>query len=188
MFLFYLIRVCFAEMEGKKMKERLKIILTGLGIIIFAVIGLWEYMQMFLYFDIPQIIVVMPVVGMLAAILILVIFMLVGVGGGFLVRVLVNKNKSRVVGSICCVLGILVTFGGSLVMFHNPLYPFLARHAIHNYAEKYDSERYKVSEVIVYFSYEELEYQGRVVMSDGVIYAVYHERETGKVYDLTDLS
>lgn len=215
------------------MKERLKIILTGLGIIIFAVIGLWEYIQMFLYFDIPQVIVVMPIAGMLAAISlrkycfiilpsmiavsvvyqlvedqvsfigssdsskiqiilnivpILVIFMLVGIGGGFLVRVLVNRNKSRVVGVICCVLGIAVTFGGSFALFRNPLYPFMARHAIHRYAEKYDSEGYRVSEVLVYFSYEELEYQGRIVMSDGVIYPVYHERGTGKVYDLTDLS
>lgn len=217
----------------EKMKERLKIILTGLGIIIFAVIGLWEYIQMFLYFDIPQAIVVMPIAGMVAAITlrkycfiilpsmaavsvvyqlvedqvsfvgttdsskiqiilniipILVAFMLIGIGGGFLVRVLINRNKSRGVSIICCVLGIFVTFGGSLVLFHNPLYPFMARHAIHRYAEKYDSEGYKVSEVTVYFSYEELEYQGWVVMSDGVIYPVYHERETGKVYDLTDLS
>lgn len=215
------------------MRERLKIILTGLGIIIFAVTGLWEYIQMFLYFDIPQVIVVMPVAGMLAAISlrkycfavlpsmiavsvvyqlvedqasvigstdsskiqimlnilpILVAFMLIGIGGGFLVRVLINRKKSGAAGIICCVLGVLVTFGGSLVMFRNPLYPFMARYAIRQYADQYDSEHYKVSEVVVYFSYEELEYQGRVVMSDGVIYPVYHERETGKVYDLTDLS
>lgn len=215
------------------MKERLKIILTGLGIIIFAVVGLWEYMQMYLYFDIPQAIVIMPVVGALAAILlrkycfvvlpamiavsvvyqlvedgvssvgsvdgskigimlnilpILTAFMMIGIGGGFLVRVLVNGNKSRVAGIICCVLGVLVTFGAGLAMFRNPLYPFLAKNAIHRYAEKYESEQYAVSEVIVYYSYDELEYQGKVVMSDGVIYVIYHERSTGNVYDLTDLS
>ena len=55
--------------HDEKMKERLKIILTGLGIIILAIIGLWVYMQMYLYFDLPQVIVIMPVVGAVSAIL-----------------------------------------------------------------------------------------------------------------------
>ena len=215
------------------MKERMKIIKIGLGIIIFAVVGLWEYMQLYLYFDIPQIVVIMPIVGMLAALLlrrwcfvvplataavsivyqlvetktnaaelfasskwsiiinllpIIVAFMLLGTAGGFLIRVLINRNKSRMVGIISCFLGILITFGSSVILVRNPLYPFMARHAIHEYAQKYDSDGYQVSKVIVYYSFADLEYQGSVVMSDGVVYAVYHQQSTGKVYDLTDLS
>lgn len=208
------------------MKERLKIILGGLGIIIFAIIGLWEYMQMFMCFDLPQVIVVMPVVGAVAAVWlrkysflvlaavtavsvvyqlvekgggsriaiilnilpIILILTLVGIAGGFLVRVLLNRQRPKPAGIICCILGAVITFGGGAAMFGNPFYPFVARHAIHSYAQKYDTEQYRVSKVTVYYSIEDLEYQGRVEMSDGVVYAVYHERATGNVYDLTDLS
>lgn len=208
------------------MKERLKIILSGLGIIILAIIGLWEYMQMFMYFDLPQVIVIMPLVGAAAAIClrkysflvlastaavcivyqmvaggeiskaaiilnilpIILIFTLVGIAGGFLVRVLINGQRPKAVGILCCVLGVVFTLGGGIAMFRNPLYPFVARHAINSYAQKFDTEDYRVSKVSVYYSIEDLEYQGRVEMSDGVIYAIYHERATGKVYDLTDLS
>ena len=119
------------------MKERLKIILTGLGIIILAIIGLWEYMQLYLYFDVPQVIVVMPVVGAVSAVLlrkycffvviattavsvvyqliekgqysktaiilnilpVILLFMLVGIAGGFLIRVLLNGTVRRQPGS-----------------------------------------------------------------------------------------
>ena len=208
------------------MKERLKIILTGLGIIILAIIGLWEYMQMFLYFDLPQVIVIMPVVGAVSAILfrkycflvvlattavsivyqmiekgqnsktaiilniltVILLFRLAGIAGGFLIRVIGNGNRPKAVGIICCVVGVVLTLGGSVAMFGNPLYPFTARHAIHRYAQKYGSENYPISKVSVYYSIGDQEYQGRVEMSDGVIFVVYHERESGKVYDLTDLS
>lgn len=208
-----------------KMKERLKIILSGLGIIIFAIIGLWEYMQIFMYYDYPQVIVVMPVVGAVAAVTlrkfsflvlaataavsivyqmvekggeskisiimnilpVLLIFMLIGIAGGFLVRVLINGHRPKAVGIVCCILGVVLTFGSSVAMFGNPLYPLLARHAITDYAQKYDTEDYKISKVSVYYSITDMEYQGRVEMSDGVVYAVYHDRSTGNVYDLTDL-
>lgn len=212
--------------HDEKMKERLKIILTGLGIIILAIIGLWEYMQMYLYFDLPQVIVIMPVVGAVSAILfrkycflvvlattavsivyqmiekgqnsktaiilnilpVILLFMLAGIAGGFLIRVLCNGNRPKAVGIICCVLGVVLTLGGGVAMFGNPLYPFTARHAINRYAQKYGSENYPISKISVYYSIGDLEYQGRVEMSDGVIFVVYHERESGKVYDLTDLS
>lgn len=208
------------------MKERLKIILTGLGIIILAIIGLWEYMQLYLYFDVPQVIVVMPVVGAVSAVLlrkycflvaiattavsvvyqmiekgqnskfaiilnilpVILLFMLVGIAGGFLIRVLLNGKRPKAAGIICCVLGVALTLGGGVAMFGNPFYPFTARYAINRYAQKYDSGHYRISKISVYYSIEDLEYQGRVEMSDGVIYAVYHERESGDVYDLTDLS
>ncbi len=73
-------------------------------------------------------------------------------------------------------------------MFGNPLYPFKARFDINRYVQKYESENYPISKISVYYSMEDLEYQGKVEMSDGVIFVVYHERESGNVYDLTDLS
>lgn len=212
------------------MKERLKIILTGLGIIVFSILGLWEYMQMQIGYDVPQVVVVMPVAGLLAAALLgkfsfavpvctiavsvvyqmagseeinqivtnskfntilnilpyIIIFEMIGIAGGFLVRVLLKGRKSKAIGIVCCVLGVLLGFAGGVVMFGNPLYPFMARHALTSYAEKYDTENYKVSDVVVYYSMEEMEYQGRVVMSDGVIYALYHTKETGEVTEMQD--
>lgn len=211
------------------MKERLKIILTGLGIIVFSVLGLWEYMQMQVGYDVPQVVVVMPAAGLLAAALLgkfsfavpvctmvvsvvyqiavgeemnqfvtnskintilnilpyIILFELIGIAGGFLVRVLLKGRKSKAVGIVCCVLGVLLGFGGGVVMFGNPLYPFVARHAITSYAEKYDTEDYKVSNVVIYYSMEDMEYQGRVIMSDGVIYALYHTKESGEVTELS---
>lgn len=211
------------------MKERFRKIISGLLIIVFSLAGMWEYMQLFMYYDIPQAVVVVPVVGMLAAIVlkkvsfvvpvvtavisivyqmveksenslgmienskiniilnilpVIIIFMLIGIAGGLLVRVLIDRKKSKAVGIVCCVLGVLLTFGGGVLMFRNPLYPFLAKSAINNYAEKFDSEEYPVSEVDVYYSFEDLEYQGRVVMSDGYVYALYHEKESGTVYEI----
>lgn len=63
----------------------------------------------------------------------------------------------------------------------NPLYPFVARHQIHQYAQKYDKKEYPVSDVVVYYSYTDLQYLGRVVMSDGVIYPLSHDMKTGEV-------
>lgn len=56
-------------MEEKKLKERLKKILTGLFITLLSLVGLWEYMQLYLYFDIPQAVVILPVAGAISAIL-----------------------------------------------------------------------------------------------------------------------
>lgn len=209
------------------MKERFKKISKGLLIIVFSLAGMWEYMQLYLYFDLPQVIVLMPVFGCLAAIFlkkvsfivpavtvvicivyqmiedrvsaagvaenskiniilnilpVIIIFMMLGIAAGFLVRILINRNKSRVMGIICCVLGIVLTFGSGIAMFGNPLYPFLARGAINRYAEKYDSEAYRVSQTVIFYSIEELEYGAKVIMSDGIVYALYHDRETGDVY------
>lgn len=38
-----------------------------------------------------------------------------------------------------------------------------------------------VSDVVVYYSYTDLQYLGRVVMSDGVIYPLSHDMKTGEV-------
>lgn len=202
-------------------------------IILYSLIGMWEYMQLYLYFDLPQAVVIVPIIGFVAVLTlkklgfavpvvtmvisvvyqmvenrhsslgivnsskiniilnilpVILILMFLGIAGGFLVRVLINGKKSRAAGILCCVCGILLTFGGSVALFGNPLYPFLASHAIHKYAEKYDSEDYRVSEVSVFFSLEDLEYQGRVIMSDGYVYALYHEKGTGKVSEINSQS
>ena len=207
------------------MGERIKRIMTGFGIIVFAMVGLWEYMQLFMYFDIPQTIIIMPIVGTLTVLLIrkiwfvvpiatvivclvyqmvernanfmgavevsesviflnllpfLVIFMFVGIGAGFLIRVLINKKKPKVIGIICCIIGVFLTFAPGILFFGNPFYPVAAKRAITNYGKTFET-KYKVSEVQVFYDMENQEYQGRVVMSDGVIYPLYYDRSTGTV-------
>ncbi|MCI8364445.1 MAG: hypothetical protein HFG34_05790 [Eubacterium sp.] len=208
------------------MKERFKKISAGLLITLLSLVGLWEYMQLYLFFDIPQAVVILPVVGALSAILlkklgwvvpgaavlicivyqlvekrsssvgivetskvkvilsilpVIIIFMILGIAGGFLVRVLIRRKRSLAVGIFCCLLGVFLTFGSSVVMFGNPLYPFMAKASINQYAKKFQSDSYKISEVSVYYSLEDLQYQGRVVMSDGIVYALYHDRASGEV-------
>lgn len=206
------------------MKEHSKIIWAGLGIIIFTVAGLWGYIQLYTNYDLPQVMVVMPLTGCLAAVLLRkysfivpgavvvmsaiyqfleshtdalakwcmlfpvpILFLMLGIAGGFLVRVLINGNKSRAAGIICCVLGAVLTFGAGVAVFRNPLYPFMARHSMNSYAEKYKSEEYPVSGVWIYFNVANMEYEGQVIMSDGARAVFYHEKSTGKVYDLTEL-
>ena len=57
----------------------------------------------------------------------------------------------------------------------------MAKAAVDRYAKKFESDSYKISEVSVYYSLEDLQYQGRVVMSDGIVYALYHDRGSGEV-------
>lgn len=206
------------------MKERSEIIWAGLGIIIFTVAGMWEYIQLYANYDLPQVMVVMPLIGCLAAVLLRkysfivpgtvvimsviyqfmesrtdalakscmllpvpVLFLMLGIAGGFLVRVLINGNKPRAVGIVCCVLGVVLTFGAGVAVFRNPLYPFAARHSMNSYAEKYNSEEYPVGKVWVYYNTANMEYEGQVIMSDGERAVFYHEKSTGKVYDLTEM-
>lgn len=205
------------------MKKHSEIIWTGLGIIILTVAGVWEYIQLYANYDFPQVVVVMPLIGFLAAVFfqkysfvvegaVIVmsaiyqflesqtnalaevgrvmpvpgVTLMLGIAGGFLVRVLINGKKPRAVGIVCCVLGVVLTFGTGVAAFRNPLYPFVARHALNSYAEKYDSGEYPVSKVWIYFNMESMEYEGQVIMSDGARTAFYHEKSTGKVYDLTE--
>lgn len=212
------------------MKERFKKISTGLAMFLLSLAGLWEYMQLYLYFDIPQAVVILPITGAMSAVflkklgwvvpgvstlmcivyqlvekrsssvgivetskikimvsIIPVILMLVvlGMTGGYLARVLIRKKRPLAVGILCCLLGVFLTFGGSVVMFKNPLYPFMAKAAVSRYAKKFESASYKISEVSVYYSLEDLQYQGRVVMSDGIVYALYHDRDSGEVKEIS---
>ncbi len=202
------------------MKERFQKIMKGLLILVCSIGGLWEYMQLSTMYDMPQVVFVVPLFGMVAAIFlrklsflvlgttsalaivfqmvqekiqiniilnnlpVILLFMMLGIAGGFLVRVLINRKKPLVVGIICCILSVFVAFGFGFVAFGNPLYSAQARMAIDKYADKYRSDEYPVSEVEIYYSYDDMEYHGQVVMSDGYRYALYHDKEKGTVYEI----
>lgn len=202
------------------MKERLQKIMKGLVILICSIGGLWEYMQLSTHYDMPQVVFVMPLLGMAAAIFlhklsflvlgtisvlalvfqlvqetvqttvilnnlpVILIFMGVGIGGGFLFRILILRKKPVATGILCALFGLFISFGFGFAAFKNPFYPIQARIAIDNYADKYRSEEYPVSEVEIYYSYEDSEYHGQVIMSDGYRYALYHSREKGTVYEI----
>lgn len=208
------------------MKERFKKLMNVLALVIFSIAALWEYMQFYMYYDLPQIVVVLPIIGLLAAVALkkwsfillgttaltsivfqfiedpqdglgyvdtskieiivkilpaVILFLLIGIAAGLLVRVAFRKDRHISLRILFCGLGIIVAFAAGIILFRNPLYPFIARHQIHRYAQKYDTKEYPVSDVVVYYSYTDLQYLGRVVMSDGVIYPLSHDMKTGEV-------
>lgn len=195
-------------------------------LVIFSIAALWEYMQFFMYYDLPQIVVVLPIIGLLAAVFLkkwsllllgtttlmsivfqiiqdpqdglgyveiskptivlrilpaVLLFLLIGIVGGLLVRVCFCKDRHISLRIFCCGVGILMALAGGIFFFRNPLYPFIAKHQIHAYAKKYDTKEYPVSEVVVYYSYTDLQYLGRVVMSDGAIHPLSHDMSSGEV-------
>lgn len=206
------------------MKERWKTIRTGLVMIALSVIGLLEYVQLVQAFDLPQMMLVIPITGALAVIWlkkmsfvvpactillaciyqilagdsnaiaelqtsaasiamilmeclsILVVFELIGMGGGALVRVLLNQKKERWLGVVCCILGVVVTVGPYLVLFRNPLYPLIARNQLTSYAEEHFTD-YPIAEKKVFFSMQSSNYQCRVAMADGQIRVIYINEE-----------
>lgn len=208
------------------MKERFKKIMNVLFLVIFSIAALWEYMQFYMYYDLPQIVVVLPIIGLLAAVALkkwsfillgttaltsivfqiiedpqdglgyvdtskieiivkilpaVLLFLLIGIAAGLLVRMAFRKDRHISLRILFCGLGIIVALAAGIILFRNPLYPFIARHQIHRYAQKYDTKDYPVSDVVVYYSYTDLQYLGRVVMSDGVIYPLSHDMQTGEV-------
>lgn len=208
------------------MKERFKKIMNVLALVIFSIVALWEYMQFYMYYDLPQIVVVLPIIGLLAAVALkkwsfillgttaltsivfqliedpqdglgyvdtskieiivkilpaVLLFLLIGIAAGLLVRMAFRKDRHISLRILFCGLGIIVAFAAGIILFRNPLYPFIARYQIHRYAQKYDTKEYPVSDVVVYYSYTDLQYLGRVVMSDGVIYPLSHDMQTGEV-------
>lgn len=110
---------------------------------------------------------------------ILIVFELIGIGGGALIRVLINKKKTLAVGIVACVAGVLVTVGPYLATFHNPLYPIMARQQLMGYADEHFTD-YAIVERTVYFSMQTSDYVCRVSMSDGKIRMVYFD-ETGRI-------
>lgn len=204
------------------MKERWIKIRTGLCVILFTVIGLLEYVQLMESFDLPQIVLLMPVVGALTMITlkkwsflvpvltivfscmyqitagnanaiyelrtnatsvalvllqclsVLIIFEGIGMGGGALIRVLINKNKKASLGIVSCVLGVIAILGPYVAIFHNPLYPLTARTDLKQKAEQQFTD-YEIAEKKIYYSLQDSQYVCRVSMSDGQIRMIYEK-------------
>lgn len=202
------------------MKERMKILRTGLILIALTVVGLLEYVQLVQAFDLPQMMLVIPIVGALAMIFlgklgfavpictvllacfyqilagdanaiaelqtsaksiaiilmecmsILLAFELIGMGGGALIRILTQKKKSLCTGVVCTVVGVLLILGPYVALFHNPLYPVMARHKLTSYAEEHFTD-YPIAEKKVYYSMQVSDYQCRVAMADGQIRVIF---------------
>lgn len=202
------------------MRERWSKIRTGLFIILFVVIGVVEYVQLMNSFDVPQVILVMPIVGAMSFITlrkysflvpvctillacayqitageanairylqttapgiarillyvlpICILFELVGIGGGALIRVLINRKKHIAVGVLCCLAGLLLVFGPYGFLYRNPLYPIQARLALGRYAENTFTD-YPISEKAVYFDIATSRYRCRVTMADGALHLIY---------------
>lgn len=205
------------------MEERWKKLRAGVLIIVFVVVGVIEYIQLMDSFDLPQVMLVMPIVGaasfitlrkysfivpsctvliacayqivagdsnamrylqtdagsiarvLMYVLPICMLFELLGMGAGALVRVLINKKKPRAVGVVCLILGLFIVFGPYELLFKNPLYPIQARIRLNQFAEdKYND--YEIGEKKVYFSLNTSDYQCRVIMADGVVHLIYNNR------------
>ena len=110
---------------------------------------------------------------------ILLVFEFIGIGGGALIRALIDKKKSLATGTAACVAGVLITVGPYLAIFHNPLYPITARLQLRQYADEHFTN-YAISDKSVYFSMQTSDYICRVSMSDGEIRVIYFD-ETGTI-------
>lgn len=211
------------------MNERWKRVWTGAGIVGFIVLGVLEYIQLMQSFDLPQIMLVMPVIGSLSFIVlkkavfivpigtiilsciyqivagdtnavavlqtnassvmkvilyvlpICILFELIGIGAGVLIRVLINRKRKTAVGITCLILGVILVFGPYVAVYHNPLYPIQARMKLSRYIEENYND-YKISEKIYPFNLNTSSYECRVVMADGVIRFACME-EDGTVSD-----
>lgn len=198
------------------MKERWIKIQTGLVIMVFVALGVVEYIQLMNAFDLPQVMLVMPVLGALAVILLkkysfivpvgvallsciyqitagdsnalhylqmdaggiarvlayvlplCLLFLVLGMGGGALIRVLINRKKKIAVGIACLFLGLIIIFAPYLFVFRNPLYPIQARIRLNQYAKENFTD-YGISEKRIYFNMQTSDYCCRVFMADGVL-------------------
>ena len=215
--------------ERKEQKERWKKIQTSILIIVFVILGVLEYIQLMHSFDLPQVILVMPVVGALSVITlrkfslavpvctillscayqivggssnavnylqtdaasiprvilyvlpICLAFELIGMGGGALIRVLINRKKSTAVGVVCLIAGLLLVFGPYILFFRNPLYPIQARMRLSDFAEENYTD-YEIAGKEIYFDLATSDYRCRVSMSDGALRLVYFD-ENGAATD-----
>lgn len=198
------------------MNERIKRVLSGTGILLFIVAGVLEYIQLMYSFDLPQIMLVMPLLGALGMIVwgkkawiipvgvallscmyqivageqnavsflqtdasgvwqvifyvlpYCLLFELIGMGGGALIRVLTVGKKKKTVGILCLIVGILITVLPYTCLFRNPLYPIQARMTLSDYADTAYGD-YEISGKNYYFNLSTSCYECRIVMSDGVI-------------------
>lgn len=209
------------------MRERWKKIRTGTLTIAFIVIGILEYGALMKYFDLPQAMLIVPLVGAAACIflkkscltvfgctalcsilyqliagdanaitrlqanaisiatilfqclIVLLILEAIGIGGGALICLSRNRDKKLAVRITACIVGVLVTVGPYLAIYHNPLYPLTARVELNRYAEENLTD-YAIAHKKVYYSLPNFNYECRVSMVDGKIRIVGYDFE-GKI-------
>lgn len=106
--------------------------------------------------------------------LVLLILEAIGIGGGALLRLSQNRNKKLAVRIAACIVGVLVTVGPYLAVYHNPLYPLTARIELNRYAEENLTD-YAIANKMVYYSLPNFNYECRVSMSDGKIRIVGYD-------------
>lgn len=213
------------------MRERWNRIRTGVWITAFAAAGVVEYIQLMYSFDLPQVILLMPLIGALCFIVLqkasfialagtavlsclfqilagdtnavmqlslnvsdvlhvilyvlplCLVFELLGIGAGALIRVCINQKCKTASGIICLVLGLLLIAGPYAALYRNPLYPIQARMKLSRYVEENYSD-YAISKKNMYFDLNSSSYRCRVVMADGTIRLAVFE-EDGNVTDGT---
>lgn len=223
-----LIRGVMSE-TGKEeaMRERWKKIRTGTLTIAFIIIGILEYGALMKYFDLPQVMLIVPLIGaasyiflkkscltvfgctalcsalyqlvagdanaiarlqtnavsiaiiLFQCLIVLLILEAIGIGGGALICLSRNRDKKSAVRITACILGVLVTVGPYLAIYHNPLYPLTARIELNRYVEENLTD-YPIANKMVYYSLPNLNYECRVAMSDGKIRIVGYDIE-GKI-------
>lgn len=213
--------------KEEAMRERWKKIRTGTLTIAFIVIGILEYGALMKYFDLPQAMLIVPLVGAAACIflkkscltvfgctalcsilyqliagdanaitrlqanaisiatilfqclIVLLILEAIGIGGGALICLSRNRDKKLAVRITACIVGVLVTVGPYLAIYHNPLYPLTARVELNRYAEENLTD-YAIAHKKVYYSLPNFNYECRVSMVDGKIRIVGYDFE-GKI-------
>lgn len=206
------------------MKERWKTIRIAIWMIVYIILGVWQYVQLMKYFDLPQILMIAPLLGAAAMLTlkkrsffvlagtvvlscmyqilagdanavarlqtnavsvtvilfqclsVLILLELVGMGGGALLRFLLDKEKKLLMRIVTCTLGVLLIVGPYLVMFHNPLYPIMVRKELKTYAEEHFTD-YPIAGKMVYFSMQNSDYVCRVLMADGQIRVICFDEE-----------
>ncbi len=211
------------------MRERWKKIRTGVLIVVFVILGVLEYVQLMYSFDIPQVVLTLPIVGAVSVIVlrklslavpvctallsciyqivggesnavnylqtgatgitrvilyvlpVCLIFELLGMGGGALIRLFMNREKGKGVRALCLAAGILITVGPYAFLYQNPLYPIQARMKLSDFAEENYTD-YEIAGKDMYFDLASSSYRCRVFMADGKLRLVYFD-ENGEATD-----
>lgn len=215
------------------MRERWNRIRLGVWITVFAAAGVLEYIQLMYSFDLPQIILLMPLIGALCFIVlqkagfvalagtvvlsclfqvlagdtnavmqlslnasdvlhvilyvlpICLVFELLGMGAGALIRICIKHKCKTASGIICLLLGLLLIAGPYIALYRNPLYPIQARVQLSRYVEEHYSD-YAISKKNMYFDLNTSSYCCRVIMADGMI-RLASFGEDGTVTDVSGL-
>ena len=159
-------------------EQRWKRLRTGLLIIAFSAIGMLEYVQLVQAFDLPQMMLVVPVVSVIAMLLLgkysffvpvctIVLASAYQILAGSENAVAELQTSARSIAII-----LFVSLVPYLLLFHNPLYPMTARHRLKSFADKTITD-YPIADKKVYYSLNDSRYMCRVIMSDGQVRVLY---------------